>query len=212
MFCSVALNVLLVSWIFLEQESPQEPGLRDDVTIWRLEDGICLSYNSQLFQIEGKRKRKVQCNWYLIRQCSAFCLSNIKKISSWNAAENIRLSWCSNVIYWVENFYFPAGERIAWKNFLSAKLHIAAKYAKITNAFWNMSGYMQMITHEILKNYCSFFLSLASQRFIRHIFACVEHDMQRNDKNELLPHTERTYDSRSTSIMWHEGCVSKQTF
>lgn len=64
---------------------------------------------------------------------------------------------------------------------------IAAKYAKITNAFWNMSGYMQMITHEILKNYCisfsflwAFFLSFFSffffaaflQHFIHHTRLC----------------------------------------
>lgn len=57
-----------------------------------------------------------------------------RKISSWNAAEKY-LSLMFNVIYWVENFYFPAREG---KIFLHWR---AAKYAKITNAFWNMSGY-----------------------------------------------------------------------
>ena len=90
---------------------------------------VILTY---IYMVEKSR------NQYLVHRHSAVFFSLFsekkRKISSWNAAEKY-LSLMFNVIYWVENFYFPAREG---KNFSHQR---AAKYAKITNAFWNMSGY-----------------------------------------------------------------------
>lgn len=108
-------------------------------------------------------------------------VQHFSQISSWNVQQKIFFSSCFNVIYWVENLYFPVRffPPLSW---LPSCLHPQRNMQKSSNAFWNMSGKIQMITHEILRNYCNSPLFLLSWNvcffFIHNIssaeFACVE--------------------------------------
>lgn len=156
MSCSVVFSVLLVSQ--RQRANKAQVGC-DFIHVFRLSCDSHIYFNG-----EGREKNvAINISFTDIQQFFQSLQQRAKNLILKCSRKYLLLMF--NVIYWVENFYFPAREKILspdeeQRNMQKSLMH------------FETCRDMQMITHEILRNYCISF----------RISACVQ---PKNDKNEF---------------------------